>query len=174
MEIFYNFSKVVLVQIYFWSGAARIRNDVFRIRVLLKLADQTGSGSGSTTLPASALAPFRMLMTKKRCLRMAQKFCHHHHQGFATWLSYGMKDMLTSTKDFKYLATSLAANSLNNLSGKAEINVKIKIKIPYKINKNVTETKRWTWNVTSTLYFNYTIHFYATIWRNMCKSPSVK
>jgi hypothetical protein len=36
-----------------------------------------------------------------------------------------MKDMLTSTKDFKYLATSLAANSLNDLSGKAEINVKI-------------------------------------------------
>ena len=38
----------------------------------------------------------------------------------ATWLSYGMKDMLTSTKDFKYLEASLAANSLNKWSGKAE------------------------------------------------------
>jgi hypothetical protein len=129
MEIFISFPELFYFQIHFGSGAARIRNDVFRIRILLKLSYQTGSGSGSTALPASALAPFIMPMTKKRCLRTAQKI-HHHHQRFATWLSYGMKDMLTSTKDFKYLATSLAANSLNDLSGKAEIIVKI-IKIRY-------------------------------------------
>jgi hypothetical protein len=35
-----------------------------------------------------------------------------------------MKDMLTSTKDLKDFAASLAANSLNDLSVKAEIKTK--------------------------------------------------
>jgi hypothetical protein len=32
-----------------------------------------------------------------------------------------MKDMLTSTNDFKHFAASLPANILNKVSGKAEI-----------------------------------------------------
>ncbi len=58
--IFYNWAFVLrncpilsvfqssLLKIHFRSGATRIRNDYFRIRILLKVSDPTGSGS--TTL----------------------------------------------------------------------------------------------------------------------------
>ncbi len=42
---FYQFFSVVLLQIYFGSGAARIRNVFFWIRIVLKVLDPSGSGS---------------------------------------------------------------------------------------------------------------------------------
>jgi hypothetical protein len=51
---FYHFFRVVIFQIHFESGTARIqiRTDFFRIWILLKVSDPTGFGSvsGSTTL----------------------------------------------------------------------------------------------------------------------------
>ncbi len=39
----------------FGIGRIRIRNDLFRIRILQKVPDPTGSGSGSTTLRLASL-----------------------------------------------------------------------------------------------------------------------
>jgi hypothetical protein len=49
---FYQFFREVLLQIHLGPGTARIWNDFFRIRIriLLKVSDPIGSGSGSTTL----------------------------------------------------------------------------------------------------------------------------
>ncbi len=60
---FYQFFRVVILQIHFRSGAAEIRNDFFfriRIRILLQVSDLTGFGSGSTTLHQRACFGFQI------------------------------------------------------------------------------------------------------------------
>ncbi len=46
----YQFIRALLLQVHFEPGAARIRNDFFRIRILLKVSDPTGSGSTTLVL----------------------------------------------------------------------------------------------------------------------------
>ena len=68
VKIFYQYFRVVLLQIHLGSGAAR--NDFFRIRIriMLKVSDLTRSGS--TTLFRSIRLAFR-----KHCNGLKMLFC---------------------------------------------------------------------------------------------------
>jgi len=72
VKIFYQYFRVVLLQIHLGSGAARIRirNDFFRIRIRIMLKVSALTRSGSTTLFRSFRLTFR-----KHCNGLKTLFC---------------------------------------------------------------------------------------------------
>ncbi len=102
-SVFQNF-----IQIHFGSGAAWIRNDFFRIRILPKVSDPTGSGSTKLcfyqccryeTIYSGAVSYFSLMHTGKPVLWIRIDFNEDPDPVFFTAMGSGSRSQTNKDRD---------------------------------------------------------------------------